>query len=74
LSTAIVKQQICHGYLRRKQSSEQLGTQNVWLLNDLEATAWGVLDLPEQHFVELNPDAQWQLGNSAVVAAGTGLA
>jgi glucokinase len=59
--------------LTRKAISEQLGTQNVWLLNDLEATAWGVLDLPEQHFVELNPDAQWQPGNSAVVAAGTGL-
>jgi glucokinase len=59
--------------LTKKAISEQLGTQNVWLLNDLEATAWGVLDLPEQHFVELNPDAQWQPGNSAVVAAGTGL-
>lgn len=59
--------------LTKKTISEQLGTENVWLLNDLEATAWGVLDLPEQHFVELNPDARWQPGNSAVVAAGTGL-
>ena len=59
--------------LTKKAIGEQLGTQDVWLLNDLEATAWGVLDLPKQHFVELNPDAQWQPGNSAVVAAGTGL-
>ena len=59
--------------LTKKAISEQLGTQNVWLLNDLEATAWGALDLPEQHFVELNPDAQEQPGNCAVVAAGTGL-
>ena len=42
-------------------------------MNDLEATAWDLLGLPEQHFVELNPDAQLQRGNSAVVAAGTGL-
>ncbi len=59
--------------LTRSVIGEQLGTQQIWLLNDLEATAWGVLDLPEQQFVELNPDAQWQPGNSAVVAAGTGL-
>jgi len=59
--------------LTRQAISEQLGAQQVCLLNDLEATAWGVLDLPEQHFVELNPDAQYQSGNSAVVAAGTGL-
>lgn len=59
--------------LTKKAICEQLGIQNVCLLNDLEATAWGVLDLPEQHFVELNPDAQGQPGNSAVVAAGTGL-
>jgi glucokinase len=59
--------------LTKKAIREQLGTQNVWLLNDLEATAWGLLDLPEQHFVELNSDAQWQPGNSAVVAAGTDL-
>jgi glucokinase len=43
------------------------------LLNDLEATAWGLLDLPERNFVELNPNAQIQQGNIAVVAAGTGL-
>ena len=59
--------------LARQAIGGQLGTQQVWLLNDLEATAWGVLDLPEQQFVELNPDAQKQPGNSAVVAAGTGL-
>ena len=59
--------------LTRQAISEQLGAQNVRLVNDLEATAWGVLDLPGQQFVELNPDAHYQPGNSAVVAAGTGL-
>ncbi len=52
---------------------ERVNSQKVWLLNDLEASAWGLLDLPEQYFVELNPDATQQQGNLAVVAAGTGL-
>lgn len=59
--------------LSSKEIGEQANTQNVWLLNDLEATAWGLLDLPEHNFVELNPDAQRQPGNIAVIAAGTGL-
>ncbi|MGZ4994130.1 MAG: glucokinase [Methylobacter sp.] len=59
--------------LSSKDIGEQVNTQNVWLLNDLEATAWGVLDLPEHDFVELNPGAQRQQGNIAVIAAGTGL-
>lgn len=59
--------------LNRTEIGECVKTQNVWLLNDLEATAWGLLDLPEQSFVELNPEAQWRQGNNAVLAAGTGL-
>lgn len=56
-----------------QEIGERIHTQNVWLLNDLEATAWGLLDLPGHNFVELNPDAQRQQGNIAVIAAGTGL-
>lgn len=59
--------------LNREEIGECVNTQNVWLLNDLEATAWGLLESPEQSFVELNPDAQWRQGNHAVLAAGTGL-
>ncbi|HEY8034691.1 MAG TPA: glucokinase [Methylobacter sp.] len=59
--------------LNSKEIGERVNSQNVWLLNDLEATAWGLLDLPEHNFVELNPDAQCRQGNIAVVAAGTGL-
>ncbi|MFI3157003.1 MAG: glucokinase [Methylococcaceae bacterium] len=59
--------------LNSKEIGECVNSQNVWLLNDLEATAWGLLDLPERNFVELNPDAERQQGNIAVVAAGTGL-
>jgi glucokinase len=59
--------------LSSKEIGERVNSPNVWLLNDLEATAWGLLDLPERNFVELNPDAQQLQGNIAVVAAGTGL-
>ncbi|NOQ77042.1 MAG: glucokinase [Methylococcaceae bacterium] len=59
--------------LKRQGMAVQTGTKNIRLLNDLEATAWGVLGLPEKDFVELNPDAQGNKGNLAVLAAGTGL-
>jgi len=59
--------------LSGNEISERISSQNVWLLNDLEATAWGLLGLPEHNFVELNPGAQRQQGNIAVIAAGTGL-
>lgn len=51
----------------------QLNCAKVKLLNDLEAAAWGVLSLPENDFVDLNPHAQIEQGNCAVLAAGTGL-
>ncbi len=51
----------------------KLNTVKVKLLNDLEAMALGMLYLPEQDLVELNPNAQAQVGNIAVIAAGTGL-
>ncbi|MEQ1544592.1 glucokinase [Methyloglobulus sp.] len=60
--------------LSRDEISRSVHAPNVWLLNDLEATAWGLLALPEDDFVELNPNAvQSQVGNIAVIAAGTGL-
>lgn len=51
----------------------KLGTSKVKLLNDLEAMALGMLYLPEHDLLELNPNAQTQSGNIAVIAAGTGL-
>lgn len=51
----------------------KLGTSKVKLLNDLEAMALGMLYLPEHDLVELNPNAEIQPGNIAVIAAGTGL-
>lgn len=60
--------------LDEKNIAGQLGLENVSLVNDLEATAWGVLGLPEDQFVELNPQAKPdKQGHIAVIAAGTGL-
>lgn len=53
--------------------SKALGTPKVRLLNDLEATAYGMLYLQESEFYELNPDAKKREGHCAVIAAGTGL-
>lgn len=51
----------------------KLGTDRVRLLNDLEAMAVGMLYLEADDFIELNPAAEPQTGNIAVIAAGTGL-
>lgn len=50
-----------------------LDTPHVRLLNDLEAMALGMLHLPADDLVELNPQARPQNGHCAVIAAGTGL-
>jgi glucokinase len=52
---------------------KQLECSRVRLLNDLEATAYGMLYLRENEFVCLNPHAVKGEGNIAVIAAGTGL-
>jgi len=52
---------------------ERLDTEKVRLLNDLEATAYGMLYLEEEEFVDLNPTGRKINGNRAVIAAGTGL-
>jgi glucokinase len=49
------------------------GISTVMLLNDLEATAWGVSVLDEDQVVTLNPGRADAAGNGAVIAAGTGL-
>jgi len=52
---------------------EQFDIKQVYLLNDLEATAYGMLYLNEDEFIDLNPYATPTKGNCAVIAAGTGL-
>ncbi|MBI3089285.1 MAG: glucokinase [Candidatus Tectomicrobia bacterium] len=50
-----------------------LGLPQVSLINDLEATAYGIAALDEGELVTLNPEGEARPGNAAVIAAGTGL-
>ena len=59
--------------LDAKDIATQLGLGKVSLLNDLEATAWGLRTLQDKDLLSLqagNPNAG---GNAAIIAAGTGL-
>lgn len=56
-----------------QELSLKLGTRKIKLLNDLEAMALGMLHSSSDDLIELNPNAQTQDGNIAVIAAGTGL-
>lgn len=53
--------------------AHELKLQNVELINDLEANAWGVAVLTPADFTVLNPGSADATGNAAVIAAGTGL-
>jgi glucokinase len=46
---------------------------HVDVLNDLEATAWGVGELPARKLKNLTPGIRPQPGNAALIAAGTGM-
>ncbi|HEX8176339.1 MAG TPA: glucokinase [Pyrinomonadaceae bacterium] len=50
-----------------------LGTGEVWVINDLEATAYGVPSLKEEQLVTLHQGERARGGNIAIIAAGTGL-
>ncbi len=52
---------------------KRLQTQKVTLLNDLEAMALGMLELPHEDWVTLQEGDVAALGHRAVIAAGTGL-
>ncbi len=49
------------------------GFSGVYLLNDLEAVAWGLAALKPDDLAVLHPGAGAGIGNACVVAAGTGL-
>ncbi|MCK5871445.1 MAG: glucokinase [Methylococcales bacterium] len=59
--------------LNASQIQQQVHSKTSVLLNDLEATAWGVLNLPADDFIALNTPENSKQGNVAVLAAGTGL-
>jgi glucokinase len=50
-----------------------LKLDSVALLNDLEATAYGVFTLENDEFLTLNEGVIRHVGNKALIAAGTGL-
>lgn len=58
--------------LDASEIAKTLKIPHVYLINDLEATAWGVSSLHESQFLTLN-EGKAQKGNQAVIAAGTGL-
>jgi glucokinase len=62
--------------LGEQQLAEKIGVPRVKLLNDLEATALGMLVLPAGSLTALAgpaPTGQARAGNVGVIAAGTGL-
>ncbi len=53
--------------------AREMGLEQVGLINDLEANAWGIAALEDKDFVTLNPGVPGAAGNQAVISAGTGL-
>lgn len=50
-----------------------LQLKNVWLINDLEANAYGLAALTSNDIVELNAGEPNVVGDGAIISAGTGL-
>jgi glucokinase len=47
--------------------------KQTWLLNDLEANAWGIETLEADNLICLNQGKQPATGNRSIISAGTGL-
>ncbi|MCK4934143.1 MAG: glucokinase [Simkaniaceae bacterium] len=52
---------------------KDLGIDHVFLLNDLEANAYGMQTLPDDELFVLNKGSSNAVGNQALISAGTGL-
>ena len=59
--------------LSAAEINRQFNYQNTWLLNDLEANAWGIGALDEQDFHTLQAGNPTARGNASIISAGTGL-
>src|ERR1035437_10379964 len=59
--------------LDSRELSVGLGIQHVFLINDLEANGYGVAELSGDQIHTLSEGDPSQLGNRALIAAGTGL-
>jgi glucokinase len=53
--------------------AQELGIATAWLINDLEANAYGIAALQPEDFLVLHAGAPDAEGNAAIIAAGTGL-
>ena len=56
-----------------KKLADEVGFKKVWLMNDLEANAWGISALEEKDFCVLNEGKTESDGNASIISAGTGL-
>lgn len=56
-----------------RRLAQAQGFRRVHLINDLEATAWGIAALQDEDFFVLSQGRGDGQGNAAVIAAGTGL-
>lgn len=59
--------------INTQQMERDLGISSVHLINDLEATAWGIAALGDKDIYTLQQGSANAVGNRAVIAAGTGL-
>jgi glucokinase len=59
--------------LDSRELSAGLGIQHVFLINDLEANGYGIAELTPDQIHTLSEGDPGQIGNRALIAAGTGL-
>ncbi len=60
-------------FISASNIAERFKLDQVALINDLEANAWGIRSLQQQDFYILNTGNPDITGNAAIIAAGTGL-
>src|ERR1035437_4932007 len=59
--------------LDSRELATSLGIQHVFLINDLEANGYGIAELTADQVYTLSEGDPGQIGNRALIAAGTGL-
>ena len=59
--------------LDSRDLSRHLGIEHVFLINDLEANGYGIAELQADQIYTLSEGDSSQIGNRALIAAGTGL-
>src|SRR5579862_9799247 len=59
--------------LDSRELTVNLGIPHVFLINDLEANGYGIAELTTEQIYTLSEGDTSQIGNRALIAAGTGL-